>query len=176
VTTSPETDGFERAGFVSRSAALFVDAALVTVGLRLTGWLFDGLGRALGRFAPPVDLGKVLLALTPVLAGVYLVGFWTVLGQTPGKWLMGLKVLPVGGGRLTLRRSLMRLVGYVLSALPLYAGFAWILGPQRRGWHDLLAHTEVAYTRRRPAPSAGPRAPDLRPRAADRSPASQQAK
>jgi uncharacterized RDD family membrane protein YckC len=162
MSASPQPGEFERAGFVSRSAALFVDAAIVTVVLRGTAWLFAGLDRTLGRFAPPVNLHKVILAISPLLIGVYLVGFWTVLGQTPGKWLMGLKVLPLGGGRLTVKRSLTRLVGYVLAALPLYLGFLWILGPQRRGWHDRFARTEVAYTRRRPVDTTT--AKDLRRR------------
>jgi uncharacterized RDD family membrane protein YckC len=40
------------------------------------------------------------------------------------------------------------LAGYLLSALPFYLGFLWILGPERRGFHDRLAGTEVIYARR----------------------------
>jgi uncharacterized RDD family membrane protein YckC len=138
----------ERAGAVSRLAAFLIDAIIVAIGLRTTGWLLRAVPRLIGRFAPPVDLKEVLLALVPFLVGAYLVGFWTVFGQTPGKWLLGVKVVPARGGRMTFRRSLVRLVGYLLSALPLYLGFLWMLGPRRRGWHDLLARTEVRYVRR----------------------------
>jgi uncharacterized RDD family membrane protein YckC len=62
------------------------------------------------------------------------------------------KIVAAGGAPIGFRRSVVRLVGYVLSALPCYLGFLWILGPQRRAWHDRLAGTEVVYlaARRRP--------------------------
>ena len=141
-----------RAGLVSRTGAFAVDAVILAVSLRLTAWILTGTAHALRRFAPPVDLGALVLASTPLVVAIYLVTFWTVLGQTPGKWLLGVKVVAKGGGPVGLRRSLVRLVGYVLSALPCYLGFLWVLGPQRRGWHDRLADTEVVYVaaRRRP--------------------------
>jgi uncharacterized RDD family membrane protein YckC len=148
-----ETTVGERAGGVSRFAAFLADAVIVAIGLRTTLWLLHALPRVLWRFAPPVNLTRIFVALVPFIVGAYNVAFWTVLGQTPGKWLMGLKVVPTAGGRMTLKRSLVRLVGYLVSALPVYVGFLWILGPRRRGWHDLLAGTEVTYVRRRPAPS-----------------------
>ncbi len=144
----------ERAGAVTRFAAFFVDAIIVTVALRITSWLLLATARVLGHFAPPVNLNAVLVALVPLLVAVYNLAFWTMLGQTPGKWLMGIKIVPVEGGRLTFKRSLARLIGYLLSALPVYLGYLWILGPERRGWHDRLAGTEVTYVRRRPAPAA----------------------
>ena len=143
-----------RAGLVSRTGAFAMDAVILAVGLRMTAWILTGTAHALHRFAPPVDLGALVLASTPLVIATYLVTFWTVLGQTPGKWLMGVKVVAKGGGPIGLRRSLVRLVGYLVSALPCYLGFLWILGPQRRGWHDRLAGTEVVYvaTRRRAVP------------------------
>jgi uncharacterized RDD family membrane protein YckC len=145
-TITPPAEG-ERAGFVTRFAAFFADAVVCTIGLRVTDWMLRAVPRILGRFAPPVSLDEIFAALVPVIVGAYLVVFWTVLGQTPGKVLMGIKVTPVGGGRMTLGRSLVRLFGCLLSSLPLYLGFLWVLGPRRRGWHDLLAHTEVVYVR-----------------------------
>lgn len=137
-----------RAGFVSRLAAIFVDAIILTVALRSTAWFLEGTSHILRRFSPPVSFGPLIVACAPAVVAIYFVAFWTTFGKTPGKWLLGLEVTPVGGGRLTFKRSLLRLVGYVLSAVPLYLGFLWILGPQRRGWHDRLARTEVAYVRR----------------------------
>jgi len=143
----------QRAGFVSRMGAFVVDAAIVSVALATTVSILRGAADTLRRFAPPIDLGGLVLGLTPVLIAIYLVAFWALLGQTPGKWLLGVKVVAVGGGPIGLRRSLVRLVGYVVSAIPCYVGFLWILGPQRRAWHDRLSGTEVVYvaTRRRAA-------------------------
>jgi uncharacterized RDD family membrane protein YckC len=60
--------------------------------------------------------------------------------------LLGLRVASVDGSPLRLGRSLLRLVGMVLAALPLMAGYALILVDDRRqGLHDKLAHTSVLY-------------------------------
>ena len=138
----------ERAGAVTRFGAFFADAAVVAIGLRLTAWLLAAVPRTLGRFAPPVRLDQIFAAIVPILIALYLVGFWTVLGRTPGKILMGITIRPVGGGRMTFKRSMVRLGGCLVSSLPLYLGFLWMLGPARRGWHDILAGTEVTYVRR----------------------------
>jgi uncharacterized RDD family membrane protein YckC len=134
-----------RAGFVSRLAAFLIDATLLALALRTTQWVLDGMARNLGRLAPPIDLSALVLAAWPVLIVAYFAIFWSVLGHTPGKWLLGLRVVPVGGGRLRFGQALLRVAGYILSALPCYLGFFWVLGPQRRAWHDRLAATEVVY-------------------------------
>jgi uncharacterized RDD family membrane protein YckC len=134
-----------RAGFVSRMAAFVVDAVLLSLTLRTTQWMLDGVAHNLGRLAPPIDLSAVLLAVWPFVIVAYFVIFWSTLGQTPGKWLLGLRVVPIGGGRLRFGQALLRVAGYILSALPCYLGFLWMLGPQRRAWHDRLSGTEVVY-------------------------------
>jgi uncharacterized RDD family membrane protein YckC len=143
----------ERAGFVSRLVAFIIDASIVAIVVRTIHWILQGAEQTLRRFAPPIDLPALVLALLPLFAAAYLFGFWTALGQTPGKLLMGVKVVAVGGSPIGWRRALIRVCGYVLSAIPCYLGFFWILGPKRRGWHDKLARTEVVYVpaRRRAA-------------------------
>ncbi len=138
----------ERAGFVTRLAALTADAIIVWVALRGTVSLLLLAEHALRRFAPPFSLGELLFVSAPVIVILYNVVFWWLRGQTPGKWLLGLRVVALGGGKVGLGRALIRFIGYLLSALPFYLGFLWILGPERRGFHDRLARTEVVYTRR----------------------------
>ena len=111
-----------RAGLVSRTAAFAVDAVILAVSLRMTAWILTGTAHALHRFAPPINLGALVLASTPLVVAIYFVAFWTVLGQTPGKWLLGVKVVAKGGGPVGLRRSLVRLFGYLVSALPATSG------------------------------------------------------
>ena len=147
----------ERAGFVTRLAALTTDAIILWVALRGTVSLLLLADHALRRFAPPVSLGKLVFVCGPVIASLYNIVFWWLRGQTPGKWLLGLRVVTLGGGKVGLGRAAIRFAGYLLSALPFYLGFLWILGPERRGFHDRLAGTEVVYARRpapkRPSPS-----------------------
>jgi uncharacterized RDD family membrane protein YckC len=148
-----------RAGFVSRLGALIADMIILWVGLHGTVWLLRMNAEALRRFAPPVSLGTLVIFCSPVIASLYKIVCWRLSGQTPGKWLLGVRVVAIGGGRVSIGRAAIRVAGYLVSALPFYLGFFWVLGPARRGFHDYLAGTEVVYERR-PAPglpSSGPR-------------------
>jgi uncharacterized RDD family membrane protein YckC len=149
----------QRAGFVTRLAAEIADTLIIWIGFHGTLSLAFVLRHALRRFAPPLSLGQLFIICAPAIAALYHVLFWWLRGQTPGKWLLGIKVVALGGGKVGLGQSLLRLVGYLLSALPFYAGFLWILGPERRGFHDRLARTEVVYAR---PPARQPRRPDER--------------
>jgi uncharacterized RDD family membrane protein YckC len=87
---------------------------------------------------------RILNVSSPVVAALYYVLFWTFCGWTPGKLLLGLRVVAPSGAPPSLARSLARLVGYGISALPFYLGFLWILvDPERRAWHDRIAQTRV---------------------------------
>lgn len=70
---------------------------------------------------------------------------WCAFGATPGKFLLGCQVVDANTlQRVTMRQALLRYIGYMLSALPLFAGFLWILvDKKRRGFHDKLARTVV---------------------------------
>jgi uncharacterized RDD family membrane protein YckC len=140
-----------RAGLVTRLTAFAIDAAILSLTLAIATWLLDVAAHAAHRFAPPINLPAVLLTCAPLLAIVYIVGFWRASGQTPGQWVMGLRVVALGGGRIGIVRCMLRLFGYLVSTVPLYLGFVWILGPLRRGWHDHLAGTEVVYVAAQPA-------------------------
>ena len=144
----------QRAGFMSRLTAFVLDAVILAASLRGTAWFLIATGKVLRGFHHWIDPVAITGAVLPVLAAIYLTAFWGFFGQTPGKWVMGLKVVREGGGPLSFGRALLRFAGYLLSALPAYAGFIWILGPRRRGWHDRIADTEVVYVRRRPVEGA----------------------
>ena len=133
------------AGFVSRLIAFVADVVLVTVTTQAAVWLIASM-ETLFRSVANVDLVVAVASVLPVVATVYYVGFWAATGQTPGKWLLGLRVVAKSGGRLPFGRAVLRLVGYVVSALPLYAGFLWVLvDSRRRAWHDRLAGSRVIY-------------------------------
>ncbi len=85
-------------------------------------------------------------AATAIFVVVYFIFFWTTVGQTPGKYILGLRVVSQDGKRLKLFQAVLRYLGYYLSGLPVGLGFFWILiDDQRRGWHDRLAGTCVIY-------------------------------
>lgn len=132
-----------RAGFVSRMMAVVADAVILGCAFGATAWLLQVSAVQLRRFAPPIDLGGVLLAAAPFLVALYHIGFWAAVGQTPGKWLLRIRVVGPGGGRPSIGRASVRWLGYLVSAFPCYLGFLWVLGHERLAWHDHLAHTEV---------------------------------
>jgi uncharacterized RDD family membrane protein YckC len=160
MTTTATTTATTRAGAVTRLTAFALDAAILSLSVASATWILEVVARAARRFAPPINLPALVLASAPLLIIAYHVGFWRASGQTPGKWMMGIRVVPIAGGRMGIFRCLLRLFGYLLSTLPLYLGFAWILGPQRRGWHDQLAATEVIYVADQSAAGRALRAKD----------------
>jgi uncharacterized RDD family membrane protein YckC len=160
-------DSREHAGFVSRALAFVTDIIIMAVLLlcaiaftyALLGFftLYGVLGRSATVSGPLRTAVTVVLALIGVAIAVgYSVGCWVMFGRTPGKALMGLRIVRVDGKPLTVGRSLLRYAGYWLSAIPLGLGFLWVLrDARRRGWHDRLAGTCVVYTwQAHPQPTA----------------------
>jgi len=76
--------------------------------------------------------------------GGYLVAF-TAGGQTLGKMVTGIRVVPEGtGGSPDVGRALIRTVFWVVLAIPAGLGFLTALGSRdRRGLHDRFAGTRV---------------------------------
>jgi uncharacterized RDD family membrane protein YckC len=136
-------------GLVTRVIAFAIDAALINLVAFVVGAVI-----ALCLSALPVggDTEKVVAAISGVVYlvwwGAYFVSFWSTTGQTPGAHVMRFRVHDrASGGIPGLRRSLVRLAGLVLAAIPLCAGFVPILfDAKRRGLQDFLAHTVVTDT------------------------------
>jgi uncharacterized RDD family membrane protein YckC len=134
------------AGFASRLLAYVVDR-LIILGLLLVlspvvTFLLDALPTP--QLTREMIIG--LLALLPTVTGaIYTMGFWLLAGQTPGKRVMGVRIIRTDGRRLNLGNVFRRWVGYWISTWFLL-GFLWILVDRRRmGWHDHIAGTLVVY-------------------------------
>ena len=153
-TVPPHMHG-RGAGFVSRLLAFFIDVIIISFALRSIGWLLEDLRMVTGwvlyipaisssaDYATPiyVTLGGGLL-----LSAAYFAFFWGVAGVTPGKGLMGLRVIRRDGGSLSFLRSLFRLFGYWVSTLLSGLGYLWIaIDNRREAWHDKIARTAVIY-------------------------------
>lgn len=145
------------AGFVSRMIAFIIDLLILSltgaVMISLTSLISDFfqldtlIRRTSQGFPALTNVITVVMALVSfiLLCGYFSV-FWTVIGSTPGKLFMGLRVVRQNGSELTLGRALLRFAGYWLSALPFFIGFLWVLVDRRRqAWHDKLADTQIIY-------------------------------
>jgi uncharacterized RDD family membrane protein YckC len=148
------------AGFITRAIALAIDGAVLVAITTIAGLAVALAGRVVGIDFHSGD--PALAALTGfwwfAIVSVYLATFWRLTGQTPGMRVMGVRVIDRAGGRVGHRQALTRLVGMALAAIPLGAGFLWILVDDRRqGWHDHLASTLViSVPARAPASRAAP--------------------
>jgi uncharacterized RDD family membrane protein YckC len=142
-------------GFWRRLTAFSIDKFILTsIGVMLffVGTVAFGLGISPYDMAEQPEallaLGmKVMLifqAITLFLDMAYFTWFHGTTGQTPGKRLMGLRVVQDTGEQLTLGMAFLRWVGYIISALPLLMGFIWAgVDRRKQAWHDKIAGTVV---------------------------------
>ncbi|HEU4784746.1 MAG TPA: RDD family protein [Ktedonobacterales bacterium] len=163
-TSHAQSHAHTHAGFISRAIAFVLDIVVMSVAVlaavallqALLGFftLYGLIGQRVVQSSPFREIGVVVIALIGVgIAVGYPVVFWVLLGQTPGKLLMGVRIARTNGKPLTIGRALLRYLGYWLSAIPLGLGFFWVLvDDQRQCWHDKLADTYVIYDSRAPVP------------------------
>ena len=138
----------EYAGFITRLIAWLIDRAIIVVVFWLIAFIGDFV---VGSFSWERESYQIIMNVVVVIVDIiiyllYYVGGWMVTGQTPGKSIMGLRVIRTDGKRLKLRNALVRLVGYWISTLLFFMGYWWVLfDKSRQGWHDHLARTYVVY-------------------------------
>ena len=146
VRRRPQADRSLYGGIATRAIALATDAALVTVLFMSVTGLVALVASLVGGLRPEWLVGALLGSGWLLIAGSYFVLFWSAAGQTPGMRLLRLRVRDPDGEAPSIGRSMARLLGLVLSIVPLFAGFVPVLfTARRRGLHDLLAGTVVLY-------------------------------
>ena len=104
----------------------------------------------LSNTIPEIFMGVILpyYGISVLLNMTYFTYFHGTIGQTPGKRLLGLKVIDTTGKEMTLGIAFLRWVGYIISKLFLFLGFIWIAFDRRKqGWHDKIAGTCVIRTK-----------------------------
>jgi len=159
----------DRAGLVTRVAAFGLDVLIVNLafsGIAAISTLNASAFTSSGNGVSDIVLA-VGTAAWFALGGLYLVAFWSLAGQTLGMRFLGIR-LGVEGKGLPFRRSLRRLVGMALAAIPFFLGYLGILfDERRRAWDDRLSGVDVVYEEARSAapwsrysgsPRAGPAA------------------
>ena len=134
-------------GLVTRAIGFGIDAVIIDLAAIVVAAI---VALALSLFKVPSGIDTALAAIGAVAfvvwAAAYFVTFWSTTGQTPGARVMRFRVLAPGAkhGHIGPRRALVRLLGMVLAAIPLLAGYFMVLfDDRRRGLHDRLARTVV---------------------------------
>lgn len=132
------------AGFWLRFAASVIDS--ICVMIITSPILYAIYGSFSFLITPtPEPQGWLEIAITYVFPPVAIILFWIYRSATPGKMILGLKIIRVDGvEKLTPLQSIGRYLGYYVSMLPLFLGFFWVaFDAKKQGWHDKLAGTLV---------------------------------
>lgn len=115
-----------------RLIALIIDSVLVGIVGNIIGWI-----------AGEPTLGTIV---TIAIGIAYQVAFLSFIGngQTPGKMLLGLRVVSSGGGGVSPLSAGLRYIGYLISGFVCALGYLWaIWDADSKGWHDYIAGTRV---------------------------------
>jgi uncharacterized RDD family membrane protein YckC len=135
------------AGAVSRAAgtildlgAMFASFTVLLAGLDFLARIVIGETIAGERGGPAWVIALVVWGFLYMFLGL------AIAGRTPGKWVVGLRVVMKDGSTLTISAAFWRTILLPVSAAPLGVGFLGILfHREHRALHDLVAGTAVVY-------------------------------
>ena len=130
------------AGFWIRVLAALIDTVFLTALIIPPLLLIFG-----PRYFSRTDLSlhPADVFLNWVLPFALWMAFWLRKSATPGKMVLGLKIVDAATfGKPTAGRFVLRYLGYFVSTLPLGIGLIWAgWDDRKRGWHDFIAGTVV---------------------------------
>lgn len=139
---------------LKRFAAVLMDGILINLTMIPLGvgvfLIWSAVVTAGGDTMLTIGTFCVLLGYVVLQSYTALVLAMWAYGLTPGKWILGIRVvradtgIPVGFWRMALRQ----VIGQFLSAIICYLGFIWALFDRnRQAWHDKIAKTLVIQAR-----------------------------
>ena len=135
------------AGLATRAIALTLDALLIVAVFTAISGFVALITSLVGTLRPAWLVGTLLGVGWGLVAGVYLVFFWSAAGRTPGMHLLRVHVRDGSGGKPSVPRAILRTIATWISIVPLFAGYLPVLfDRRRRGLPDLVAGTEVVYS------------------------------
>lgn len=139
------------AHFGRRAIATILDMLLLTIVASpiisiVLGIVAPGVPPTFANLLSNTEVLLTTLLLTTLIQSLYYGYFLSrQRGQTPGKRLLGIRVIKRDGSELTIRDALLRnVIGYQISNLIPGIGFLWVfVDKQSRTWHDMMANTIV---------------------------------
>ena len=149
---------------IDEAILYFVSLILFLIGLLALGLKGEMRGLVLSSLGDPahgIGFFALLYIAASLLAGmIYFTGFHGIAGRTPGKMLLGLRVIQVSGDPITPGIAFLRWVGYLISGPLFCLGFLWIaFDGRKQGWHDKIAATLVIRWRGDSGPTDAEEAP-----------------
>ena len=135
---------YEYSGFWIRFGALLIDIViLIAITFPMLYMIY---GETL-YYSEDFILGGADFIISYLMPFVATILFWMYKSATPGK--MAVKVIIVDvktGNAPTIKQSIIRYFGYIVSMIPLCLGFIWVCwDSKKQGWHDKMAGTVVIH-------------------------------
>lgn len=146
-----------QAGLATRLVAAGIDVGLMFLVYLIASSVVASVIPFVSGSNLSLPVAIVLGALGFLIAGAILAAFWALAGQTPGMRFLSIRLLHQGSQDITMGCAIRRVLGVIVSLVPLGLGyFAILRDPSRRAWHDRMTGTEVIYESvPRSAPHAG---------------------
>ena len=146
---SPLTASKPYAGFWIRAIARMIDNTITSIAAYIFQIPLLIVIATMGRQGQPnisAVLGTAAIAVVLSLAAAAYYEAWFLVnkGATPGKMILGLKVIRARGGKFTWSLAIGRYFAYTMSGLLLYFGYimaAW--DEEKRSLHDRICDTRV---------------------------------
>jgi uncharacterized RDD family membrane protein YckC len=133
----------ELAGFWRRFGAHLIDGIILNVVVIFAGMMI-GLGMGMAGVVNPSAASIFGGLVGGILPLVYCVWFWVKKGATPGKMVLGIRVVGSDDQPPSGMASFVRFIGYIPSGLVFGLGYLWMLfDSENRCWHDMMAGTRV---------------------------------
>jgi len=114
---------------------------------RLIALIVDGIILGVLSFLAGLILGDRIFGIGVgfIVGVIYNSYFWAQNnGQTPGKSLMGIRVVKTNGQPIGVLDAVIRYIGYYINTFLLFLGWLWaVFDSRNQGFHDKLAGTVV---------------------------------
>lgn len=136
------TKEYAFAGFWLRLVAVIIDVIILAViSLPI---LYFGYGQDY-FLSDEMVKGPLDVFISYIFPIVFTVALWVKIGGTPGKRILGLRVVDEKTGQnVSVGQACLRYVAYLISALPLLLGYFWVAFDKRKkSWHDHISSTVV---------------------------------
>jgi uncharacterized RDD family membrane protein YckC len=135
-------------GFWIRFCAILIDSVILYIGILIIGLIASALiGFDYSNNGKAVTAIAVIYLFATVMVLAYQIMFLRSGWQaTPGKRVLGLRIITTNGAKLSGWRAFGRYVCYSVSAMPMYIGFmmaGWT--KEKRSFHDSICDTRVIY-------------------------------
>lgn len=147
ITTEKVPFTYRVAGVGSRFLAWLLDGLLIML-LLFAGLMFSSV---LDSYRPGLGQAVFFIWLFVLSGGYFLFFEWIWLGQTPGKRVLGIRVIQERGTRVSFFHSAVRNIVRIADSLPAFyvLGFAVMMGhPKQRRLGDWAAGTLVVHVER----------------------------